>query len=320
MIKIPHKYVALVRSGLFLTLSLVTVIFVLVLEANLSLSWFADNRQVTAQDGTISAKSKDFELTVSGEQLSPYPTDAPIVTYLGTNGGYRLFNQTNPSDSAIFCHMINENPHIPDSEEIAPGAYGRITFDILPKNNDVRYYVISLSFLSLGENSGPQPVDQMDADTVATLLSGHILFFETRSAYVNDGYYYSNMIEDDVLVYDTQAHTPTTQDGVDHYRVEFYWIWPVTFAQFALQENSPRLHAHAIFQTEAERSAMLAYISTHTDKFFTNTTGVAFTETNYEEYYFVELSDSYNIADQFIGDRVHYCIVCAEVTTAMSIP
>ena len=283
---------------------------------NSGLGWFSVVTKVSGSDANVRSRGESFELAVSGTQTSPYADDSAIVTYLASDAGGNFIKQpsTGTGVGSILCRLVNENPHEEVGEELGPGSFGKISFDIVVKNGVEEDYRIVLDCQALGGSaSAPQAVSDADLPVLKRLIKGHILFFETRSALLNGGYFYSDRI-DESFVYDVSEHTYTETSDGKRYTVEFYWIWPATFSQLALSSTNSKLHVHAVFNDEIQRGAMLEYISENDSEFFMNlAAGVDFDHASYEDYYFVELSEGYNRADQFIGDKAHYLTVVSEV-------
>ena len=168
---------------------------------NLSLGWFSSNKMVSGTGMNVGVDGSFFELAVSGAQVSPYADDSQVVTYLSANAGIQKLSITDPTNPALLCHMTNENPHIQGSEAIAPGSFGTVSFDIVLKKEYEDSFVISLDFLFYDQNSSnnlvPVTAEEQELQQLKSLLSGHILFFETKSETMdNGGYYYTDQITD----------------------------------------------------------------------------------------------------------------------------
>ena len=327
----------------------VVVLMLIMLYLRFSYGWFASNDAVTADGMQVSANDESFfELAVRDrntttpadpnlDQHSPYANDSDIVVFLAQDeyGGYAKINETDNDNPALLCHLVNENPHEENSEDLAPGAFGVISFDIVLAEGTASDFDIDLSFFPLGEtvvNNARVPCAIVDPDetdpaviaeqeeklaTLREYLSGHILFFQSRSAKQNGGYYYSDRLTTDSFVFELPAQPDYTANGKDYYTVEIYWIWPATFGQLALPNSDARVHVHSVYNDETARGEMLDFISDNPGKFFRELSVAAntvFARADYEDYYFVELSEGYNRADQMIGDSTQYLIVCVDVS------
>lgn len=332
-----------VRLAYTAGLGLLTLVFI-ILYLHFSYGWFAKNETVSGENMQVSAQDESFfELAVRQrgaaagdalDQRTPYADDSLIIQILGYDeyGGYEKRNMTDNEHASIFCHLVNENPHEEDSEDLAPGAYGYISFDIVLSEGYDGSFDIDLSFLPLGLTAGgvPSPIvdpDETDPDVIAEqeallseirdLLSGHVLFYAGRSSLVNGGYYYSDRLTDDSFVFDLPASPDYTENGKNHYTVNIYWIWPSTFGQLALQNGDERVHVHSVYNDETERGEMLGYISSNPSKFFRGLAGgnpfQGSGGRSWEDLNFIALSEAYNRADQSIGDNTQYLIVCIDV-------
>ena len=320
--------------------------------------WFAKNDSVTATGAQVTANGEsDYELaardlgTIGGvdrDQRTPYDADSRIALYLAQeeHGGYEKLAPdyiTDNDHTAILCHLINENPHEEDSEDLAPGAFGVISFDIVLKGDYSSDFDIDLSFYPLGEErveeNGaivrvPSPIVDPDASAaeqaeqqallneLEEYLSGHVLFYKTRSAKQNGGYYYSDRLTDDSFTFELPA-SPDYVDastGYRYYTVEIYWIWPSTFGQLALPNGDARVHVHSVYNDETSRGEILTYISSHPGKFFRELAGNGNFQNaggeSWESLNFIALSEGYNRADQLIGDNTQYLVVCVDVEPA----
>ncbi len=280
-----------------------------------TVGWFVQNRTAEATDARVAPVESFYELAVSPAQETPYAASSDVLTYLETEYGVVKQPETSSARIATVCRFVNENPYDPTSDELAPGSFGKISFDLVIKHDrGIDDFTVDLDYLALGSGpSGPEAPDSATQAELQELLAGHILMFSSRSALQNGGYYYSDFI-DGSFTFTLSEHTGVPQSDGVHYTVELYWIWPVTFAQLALKEGNPKLHSHAIFDNETDRAAMLETIKANQNEFFKSlNAAVNFNRSDFEDYYFVELSDGYNSADQFIGDNTHYLVLFARV-------
>lgn len=325
LVNLSKKHKELLSS---LLLALVTGIVLLaaLFGINKTVAWFAANKDVSASGMEVRPFEDTFELAVSGNQVSHYAADAPIVEYLETNYETKKLDSTTSTYRSIICEMQDETPVPPDPGKISPGSFGTISFDIVV-NSDIESFKIDFSYLFLGadDSGNPAEIDPADFDEVNLLLSGHILFFMNRSS-GDGGYYYSGELSSNTFNYrlaDHLADKNTKSDG-DHYTVTVYWVWPINYAQIVYSKGHPYLRSHALFSNETEsaanRNAVLSDMAANPGKFFyeynTEFVTVDFSDPDFMTVYYVNLTDGYNNGDQFIGDRVYYMLVNAEVTPA----
>ena len=323
-------------TGTFFSLAAVAVALVLAIGVgfNKSYGWFAANEQVYGSGmGAKVLDNSAFELALSTEtsvdnsaetiwETTPYADDAPIVTYLAdeSNGFFEKIYTTEKSHPALLCNLAVDSQHDDLGEnEIAPGSYGHISFDIVVKDGNDYVFDLNLGYLPSAKtaSSEPTPVDSAKLSTVNELLSGHILLFTGKDA---NGYY-SGHVNGMTVQYDTTLHSAdhyVGTDGYDHYNVLLYWIWPMTYAQIAYQDGDYRLQSiQPIFASTSagatDRSNIITYIKTNPNLFFYDLdNSVNLNAANFHDDYYVKLSEGYNNGDQFIGDNVHYFVMTVE--------
>lgn len=319
-----------------LTLSIVGVM-------NNAKGWFSNNKNVTGSGMGVSVKSEVYELDTHNEEVltldSSKNKDAMLIDYFTELGVTSNQASTSPSETSITCVMV-EDTH--DSrEEIAPGSFGHISFDIVLKQAGDLSFELGIDLLGAKvvddkNNLGNKVLETVDSVSITRddinydidideLLTGHILFFETREEIGETGYYhYSNPIEDKVI-YNTALHEDdlTIINGESHYKVEFYWIWPHSFSQIAFKESDDRVRGKSVFSGNATgddlRSDMIDYMASDPDKFFVwfdepnipSTDGVF--NNGYENNHYITMVAGYNNGDQLIGENVSHLI--ANITT-----
>ena len=288
MNKSMQKIVISLSSSLFLLVTLV----MLVAYASATFGWFSDNNSVNATGMAIGMAKESYG--VGGNNAAQ--------SFGGIGDGNYLTLIKEGADTSI--------------EDIAPGDFGTVTFDIKSSTLLTTTITVSIDLLGLVEGQNNTLVACEDT-TATTLLSGHILFFENRTRI--DGtnhYHYTNHIT--TLNYDTTTHTPTTPaqngDELYHYTIEFYWVWPRSFGQLVLDENDSRIRHTTVFDKNvSDRTDMLAYVKENDDSYFlwnqTQTTVFPTNDANYQNTYYVQLTNAYNNADQRIGDNIDYIVV-----------
>ena len=312
------------------------LIGVVITAFNSTLGWFANNRSVTGGNMTAAMAGSDYELAVTNEQMTEYAADSSIVQYLTENSPYtERIAMTGGPHVGLICKMVDEVVRDDGLEGLAPGSYGYISFEIVVPAGDARAFDISLSLLPLAYDVSLGPVPAFSAEGLTdpaeiaaaeanetileNLVSGHILFFESRSDNGVGGYYYDDILLDDVIRYDLAAHAADKRaeaDG-DHYTVNIYWCWPATFSRMTLGRGD-KLFASPLFETAETRAPMIADVKAHHEKYFYDyeESEIDFDDPDYPNTYYVYLSEGYNRGDQFIGDHVHYLVVVANVADA----
>ncbi|MBQ7671139.1 MAG: hypothetical protein IJS45_10545 [Clostridia bacterium] len=363
------KYLILAAGFLALVLILSAVVMAVGYMLHRSFGWFAANESVSGTDMSVHSTGDLFEIAavkVTGnataakniEQRSgltaPSQGGNNVLDYLKAEGGYdvlyedtygptdNIVNITNNSDTAIFFRFSNENT---GGQEIKPGDFGKLSFDIVPKvdydlNLSITFEARGIKVTSNEVNNQLVPVytflDEIavpteDETAAMDLLKGHILFFMGREQIAGTAeYHYSDHLTSGTFTYNTGDNTPITDvgDGRDHYRIEVYWIWPSTYSQIVFEEGDERLYgAHALFDNEpavpdpldpSERQEMLDFMEDYgsiadgEENYFFHNCALGFDQDEKSTKY-IEYSDGYNNADQIIGDNVHYIVAAVTV-------
>ena len=286
MSKSIQKIVISLSSSIFL----LVVLIMLVAYASTTFGWFASNEKVDTDGMSVGVASQSYGVGGNG-----------AASFSGLGDGSYLTLIKDGSDT--------------DIEDIAPGDFGRVSFDLT--SSTVLSSTINISIQLIGLIGEDDNFTTCTDNAVLTLLNGHILFFENRTAIPSTNHYhYTNHIT--TLNYNTAAHTPTppaqNDDNLYHYTVEFYWIWPRSFGQLVLDEDDSRIRHKTVFDKNvSDRGDMLAYIKANSGLFFvwTNAQPSVFptNDANYQNTYYIQLTNAYNNADQSIGDNIDYIVV-----------
>lgn len=281
-----QKIVISLSTSVFLLITLV----MLVAYASTTFGWFSNNSRVSATGMTIGVAGDSYGVGGNG-----------AASFSGIGEGNYLTLIKDGSDT--------------DIEDIAPGDFGRVSFDITSSTELNSTIAITIQLIGLvGDDDDLSLCEDSDA---LTLLNGHILFFENRIAIPSTNHYhYTNHIT--TLHYNTATHNPTTpaqnNDNLYHYTVEFYWIWPRSFGQLVLDEDDSRIRHKTVFDKNvSDRGDMLAYVKANSGLFFVWGNGQSSvfptSDANYQNTYYVQLTNAYNNADQRIGDNIDYIVV-----------
>ena len=288
MSKSIQKIVISLSSSVFLLIVLV----MLVAYASTTFGWFGSNSNAGASGMSIGVAGQSYDVGGNG-----------AASFSGIGDGSYLTLIKDGSDT--------------DIEDIAPGDFGRVSFDITSPTELNSTIVVSIQLLGLVGDDDDDDLSLCEDSNVLTLLNGHILFFENRIAIPSTTHYhYTNHIT--TLRYNTAAHNPTTpaqnDDHLYHYTVEFYWIWPRSFGQLVLDEDDSRIRHKTVFDKNvSDRGDMLTYIKANSAFFFVWGNGQSSVfptdDANYQNTHYVQLTNAYNNADQSIGDNVDYIVV-----------
>ena len=358
--------IRLVGSALTLAVALVALVMATLASLPQTLAWFMGGGAMNVTGMEVRTGAELFELAVhddtsAGEPLhvqvptfdesDPTDPDQKLALYLmqPENGGYAKISQTNAAQSSLFFEMHTlHDPGAVDEGSMAPGSFGTVSFDIVPKiDTSVQPLVLDIRFnyLGLGSESDGTPVaitnEHGEYDVIHDLLCGHVLLYRNATPVAGSAsgsvtyYYYSDCLnisrtsDASAGVYRFDSSDSTTYDvmetidGESHYIITLYWIWPTTFSQLT-STRGESTHIHTIydstdFDSETERQAMLTFIQENPELFFT---GVDLTSTSpyyshfmasgFESTLYTQLTAGYNDGDQELGDNVTYFVIRAD--------
>lgn len=270
-------------------------------------AWFSNNKNTDATGMNVKVDAGGFELYRDTE----LDYESELTDYFDHTENVKAIEKTTPSTPSIFVQLNIEN-----GEKIEPGAYGHVTFYIIPKEGD-NYSKYNVNLLSRGfkesEEGEELVLTEENSENVKDLMKGHILFFEERTPVSGSTgpYYYSKMITNNFEV-DSEEMSLTTKGGYQCYEVNIYWIWAFNIAQIVFDENNPRLHSHPLFNDNEEREEIRNLIIDKPDEFFYwdidpeidfDENGVFF------ENKYVQINNGYNNGDQLIGDSIKYFVI-----------
>ena len=319
-----NKKSILILVGSFASLVIVFVVLLLAVgySFNRTLGWFAANKQVTADDMSVTIYDfSTFEIYVANDDMTEFANNDDFLTHLNNHENAFRQNITSNTRVGALCQMKSEvvSSEI-DDDGISPGSYGTITFDIIPKA-ELTSVTFDISYFGLfGTNSG---VADIAPDSLAGgMLLGHLLMFEDRTPISgSDGpyYYYSDRVNG-TYTYTFGASPDFTDSYGEHYTVTLYWVWPATFGQMIFNDGDARLHSRSIFSPSdtTNSSELQTYIIANNEYFLYNSgeTLIPFLGTDHADFElnYADLSGEYNEGDQLIGESVRYVAVLFEAT------
>lgn len=143
------------------------LIFGVIYFLNPAHGWFSSNIITNTTGMGVVVSSELFELSVENNNQYPdYPEDVSIVKYLNEQNEY-IKNptdaryETSSAEPRFYCAMINEG-YSNDGDKLAPGSYGTISFDIIPKRENLD---LEFEFNLCGINYVPVTSEPADFET-----------------------------------------------------------------------------------------------------------------------------------------------------------
>ena len=325
-----------------------------------STAWFTSNKDVSGDGIQMTASDTLFEIATKGENVrnseiisqadseygSGSRTEIDSTTYYKTGSTEKLLLRFDTGDSEIGPGDSGEV-----SLYVIPKQDGdlnvRITLDIVAytmldkkdSNGNIIYQKDENGSPVLDEsgNSKPEqvlakitndmaddnyltPSEVAEYTAAADYLKGHIMFFgdegDTANSDENERYYYKTP-------YTAREFTEkfVNAETGKAYRIPVYWMWPNTFGQIALPDNSTgqRSGYPILKDTDTESKTLVAdYLKANKSSVFTNYTEITDTILTApdESTNFKLLSDGYNRADFIIGTSVSYFMIEVSVEAA----
>ncbi len=287
----------------------------LIALVSVTVAWFAANTQVGSSGMQVSVSGERFELASEGEE-GLYYEPGKKGDSITING--KTYYTTSSAKSAI-TWMVGADSNLRndmDQGRLSPGASGKITFYILPKEESMKEFTVQISIncllyrrsqnktdLVIEDRYGTGTADtvylevlpEADATEADELMKGHMLFFQSF-----DGTHYSNWIEGDVL--------EITVSGTDPIPVTIYWVWPYVLDWIVDTGETATLCNSAVAEGDYQKllrdirenpGHYLRKLVTETEE--ENVFDSSALETQMELYRL-----KYNMGDEFIGTRANY--------------
>lgn len=302
------------------------------------MAWFVSNSRVNGTLVTVSAKYSGIEIGSEGRAGVHddflQTIKKGITSYFPENK-----EEHDTSSGGSINWMLNKNSDMKNYAEgkkfenteaeyrkdyaIEPGTKGQLDFFI--KTYEDGDFSLDFSFdISpfhvADDNATPTTVGN---DTVAGLLSGHILYFLGEKQ--SDGKIKYTWIKDGKFKIDIKGAEKATK-----YKYSIYWVWPLNLSTILLNDGDSFLNGSTVEfddkdSTGALRNNIVTDMEKHPNKyFFSSLTGqpldTAYDEVKeisnihknsgsneeYDKQLFVDLSSYYNQADMKIGSGISF--------------
>lgn len=320
----------------------------------LCIAWFVNNTRVNATGAKVAAGNGiNFELATTGDSEVIDAKKKPIHTFIEAIGGIagdvfsleegtseKAGTVTSLGKSSIQWNMSAEHRNFANVEGsgqidgtgdenigLQPGAYGELTFYIIPKIDGEQTVNCTVSLTPYGNNGEKEisftqdgkeeKVYEITDSEVKKILSGHIYFFQELSNNLYDSWLQPD--ENGTLHFSVKLDENTQKDTPK--KVTLYWNWPMLLSQVLLQEGDTYLGSRNQLFDQTAQDKIVEFMKTNTSFFFyasgnVNTgelidrihnaswkkaSGTDFTREEYSE-----INQPYNNADQFLGKKVSY--------------
>ena len=267
-------------------------------------AWFASNRTVTGEIGSVRLSGSNFELASVGDVGGVDSRGESIITkILGERAGEgspwsNSEDQTGTitgQKSDIYWNVSSNNHfgNLTAGDGIQPGAEGTMLFYVVPQRPGTLTLQFDVQLIPLREIDKNNVEQVTNDNTLNPLLRGHILFAYAKG-------------EESLQVLDVNGSTFTMTFDVDEncsaIPVQLYWCWPeflddalknVTFGASVNQWLSNQMYMEYFFHDPSLASNENIRIPDFSD------------DSNDS----VTYNNLYNNADQYIGETIHYVIL-----------
>ncbi|MBQ9468203.1 MAG: hypothetical protein IJU52_04265 [Clostridia bacterium] len=322
----------MIGSFIMLVFLFALLLIALFIVFNSSLGWFSQSTEGATATGMLVTVSDTPDYTLLIERTDEFdavdPLNGNAARYPGIAGLKSMLDYSNTGDPAynssyrysltdlstsdyerLAYELINENVSgREDSDDnydyhfLRPGSCGTLTFYLKPRGSNAVTAEFNLTVCGFNRLYGE--ITEDNNAEIIDLLSGHILFFETRTGNSINTYKYDDLIVDHTFTYTTEGKTPVTLRGETCYKIELYWEWPINYG--SIRSNTA---ANENDTTQKYPWVLHEFVKNEPECFFAGVDNVDFTQIDSLSPEDVEkLIDGYNDGDQEIGDYASFLI------------
>lgn len=293
------------RSTAFAAAALIAIIA-------LCIAWFVANYMVTGTSSSVSAKSDVlYRLASVGTRQSAEEsylklqngTTEVLDSYIDLDTGNTIeTEQTYHVGEASLAWYMN------GQEKFQPGASGKMEFYIIPTHSgtrslDVQY---NMDAYKVTDNKATRIEDKK----LQNLVDGHVLLFQQ----LNDKTGYSGWIQDGKVT--VNAPEGKNFEEGKAYKVTVYWVWPKYFRNYIY--HSRDLYGDLCVSDGQDHTTLVNFAETEKSK---DNSALFNDKLNITESINSSMSDatldacseSYNLADEYIGENTQYLYLQAVV-------
>ncbi|MDO5140697.1 MAG: hypothetical protein Q4D40_04440 [Eubacteriales bacterium] len=258
----------------------ITTAAVLAVVPIATIAWFASNDKVMAEGIKVRASDdKGFDLSTPGEEM----TREDLTQYLDDSSSVKW----NLSEQSNLMNLGSGE----QSVGVSPGTSGSLTFFIEPKTDGPLTIDCTLDIIpKMKETSDSAELAAQKKEEVTKLLRGHLLF---ACRYKPGADAEENRTLLDISNGGFKIVVPDAKTGEENkISVTLDWFWPYTLKD---------ARNHSVFGTDIQN---LLDDKNNAQYFYY---GLTWEESTIPEYSI--LNNSYNEADQIIGDRVRAVVL-----------
>ena len=313
--KIKADKKQLKKSAVFAFTALIAIIV-------LSIAWFVSNSRVSGTNGAVSVKSLPYCIATketTKDANANYQTGLKEILdkfNAGKGSELKIGEDTYYVSSGGSVRIqVSEDNNLNNNEGnamggIAPGASGKITFYIIPREKGYKKFSLQMNLTAYQETGEERELKKIEDDGIKSLLKGHILFFRNYSEDTG----YTDWIEKDA--FDITSDKGFTQN--EPIPITIYWVWPDYFQSFmksgelfknddVINHFVSDMNLDTASDVSTPNSAKKYFYGFQSGQFKNENTDKkdwTFDSLNANQYLY--LTECYNAADFQIGSNVKY--------------
>lgn len=293
------------RSTAFAAAALIAIIA-------LCIAWFVANHIVTGTSSSVSAKSDVlYRLASVGSRQSA--EESYLKLQEGTSkelDSYIDLDTGKPVETKQTYHIGEASLawYLSAQESFQPGASGKLEFYIIPTHSgtsslDVQYNMDAY------KAEGSKAV-RIENEKLQNLVKGHVLLFQKLSNKTG----YSGWIKDGKVK--VNAPEGTTFEADKAYKVTVYWVWPKYFRNYIY--HSRDLYGDLCVSDGEDHTALVKFAENEKSKdnsaLFNDKLDITESiNSSMSDKTLDTCSESYNLADEYIGENTKYLYLQAVV-------
>ena len=311
--KIKADKKQLKKSAVFAFTALIAIIV-------LSIAWFVSNSRVSGTNGAVSVKSLPYCIATketTKDNNANYQTGLKEILdkFNAVKGSELKIGKDTyyVSSGGSVRIQVSEDNNLNNNKGnakggIAPGASGKITFYIIPREKGYKKFSLQMNLTAYQETE--KELKEIEDDDIKSLLKGHILFFRNYSEDAG----YTDWIEKNA--FDITSDGEFTQN--EPIPITIYWVWPDYFQSFMKSGElfkSDDVTNHFVSDmnldtasdVDTSNSAKKYFYGFQSEQFKNENTDKeewTFDSLNANQYLY--LTECYNAADFQIGSNVKY--------------
>lgn len=295
------------RSTAFAVAALIAIIA-------LCIAWFVANHIVTGTSSGVSAKSDVlYQLASVGTRQDAEKNhlnlqegnSEKIDSYIDLDTGETVRKEQ--------TYQVGESSlawYLSAQEKFQPGASGKLDVYIIPRHSGTHEVEVQYNIDAYRVADNAAGATRIDNEKLQNLVKGHVLLFQK----LNDKTGYSGWLKDGKVT--VKAPEGTTFEEGKAYKMTVYWVWPKYFRNYIY--HSRDLYGDLCVADGQDHSGLITFANDEKAKdnsalFYEKLNFAGDINSNMTDEILETCSESYNLADEYIGKNAKYLYLQAVV-------